>query len=269
MAEVLPNAPLIEVVFELRWDLPGSGPMGSLRTDPGYPFLREEFSGAVKKLGFRYAKDMQPQGIGLGLGYSVDRRFYLSETQTFPLVQIGHGIFATNESAGYEWTKFKASCLKHVRILIDSYPRMTSFSMMPSLIELRYIDVFPAESKKRKKHDMFAFLEDNTNLGISRPSLMEGLETLQSLNGGRITAEYRVKKAKATIFVLEFASVESGTKKGTRMISKVRSVGKDVPSLKSKPKFVNNVSEWLEQAHLITSPFFQQLITPELLRKFQ
>lgn len=267
MAEVLPNAPLIEVVFELRWDLPGSDPMGPLRTDPGYPFLREEFSHAVKKLGFRHKKDMQPQGIGIG--HSVDRRFYLSETQAFPLVQIGHGIFATNESAGYEWTKFKASCLKHVRMLIDSYPRMTSFRMMPSLIELRYIDIFPAESKKRKKHNMFTFLEDDTNLGISRPSLMEGLETLESLNSGRIITEYRVKKAKATIFVLDFASAKSGTKKVVRMESKVRSVGKDVPSLKSKPKFVKNVSEWLERAHLITSPFFQQLITPELLRKFQ
>ncbi len=267
MAEVLPNAPLIEVVFELRWDLPGSGPMGPLRTDPGYPILREEFSRAVKKLGFRHTKDMQPQGFSFG--HSIGRRFYLSEKQTFPLVQIGHGIFATNESAGYEWTKFKASCLKHVRILIDSYPRMTSFSMMPSLIELRYINVFPAKSEKGKTRDIFAFLEDDTNLGISRPSLMEGLETLQSFNGGRITAEYRVKKAKATIFVLDFASVKSGTKEGIRMVSKVQSVGKDVPSLKSEPKFVKNVSEWLERAHLITSPFFQHLIKPELLRKFQ
>ncbi len=146
---------------------------------------------------------------------------------------------------------------------------MTSFRMMPSMIELRYIDVFPAESKKRKKHDMFTFLEVDTNLGISRPSLMEGLETLQSFNGGRITAEYRVKKAKATIFVLDFASVTSGTKEGIRMVSKVQSVGKDVPSLKSKPEFVKDVSGWLERAHSITSPFFQHLIKPELLRKFQ
>ncbi len=267
MAEVLPNAPLIEVVFELRWALSGSGPIEPMRTDPGYPILREEFSRAVKKLGFRHTMDMNPQGFSLG--HFIDRRFYLSETQPFPLVQIGHGIFATNESAGYKWTKFKASCLKHVRMLIDSYPRMTSFRIMPSLIELRYIDVFPAKSEKGKARDIFTFLKDDTNLGISRPSLMEGLETLQSLYSGRIIAEYRVKKAKATIFVLDFASAKSGTKKGVRMVSKVQSVGKDVPSLKSKPKFVKNVSEWLERAHLITSPFFQQLIKPELLRKFQ
>ena len=255
------------MVFERRWALSGSGPIEQMRTDPGYPILREEFSRAVKKLGFRHTKDMQPQGIGIG--HSVDRRFYLSETQTFPLVQIGHGIFATNESAGYEWTKFKASCLKHVRMLIDSYPRMTSFSMMPSLIELRYINAFPTESEKGKTRDIFTFLENDTNLGIFRPSLMERLEPLQSLSGGHIIAEYRVKKAKATIFTLNFASAKTDTKKIIRMESKVRSIGKDVPSLKSKPKFVKNVSEWLERAHLITSPFFQQLIKPELLRKFQ
>lgn len=267
MAEVLPNAPLIEVVFELRWALSGSGPIEQMRTDPGYPILREEFSRAVKKLGFRHTMDMNPEGFSFG--HFIDRRFYLSETQPFPLVQIGHGIFATNESAGYKWTKFKASCLKHLRMLINSYPRMTSFSMMPSLIELRYINAFPAESEKGKPRDIFTFLEDDTNLGISRPSLMERLEPLQSLSGGRIIAEYRVKKAKATIFALNFASAKTDTKKIIRMESKVRSDGKDVPRLKSKPEFVKDVSEWLERAHLITSPFFHHLIKPELLAKFQ
>ncbi len=267
MAEVLPNAPLVEVVFELRWDLPGSGNIEPMRTDPGYPILCEEFSRAVKKLGFRHTMDMNPQGFGFG--YSIDRRFYLSKTQPFPLVQIGHGIFATNESAGYEWTKFRASCLKHLRILINSYPRMTSFSMKPSLIELRYIDVFPAESEKGETRDIFAFLEDDTNLGISRPSLMEGLEPLQSLSGGRIIAEYRVKKTKATIFTLKFDSAKTDNKKVIRMESKVRSDGKDVPRLKSKPEFAKDVSVWLERAHSITSPFFEQLIKPELLTKFQ
>ncbi len=267
MAEVLPNAPLVEVVFELRWDLPGSGSIEPIRFDPGYPILCDEFSRAVKKLGFRHTKDMQPQGFSFG--HSIDRRFYLSEKQAFPLVQIGHGVFAVNESAGYKWAKFKASCLKHLKILIESYPRMTSFSIMPSLIELRYIDVFPAKSEKGKARDIFTFLKDDTNLGISRPSLMEGLENLQSLKGGRIIAEYPVKKTKATIFVLDLASAKTDAEKTVRMESKVRSVGKDVPKLKAKPKFIKDVSEWLERAHSITSPFFRQLIKPELLRKFR
>lgn len=266
MAEVLPNAPLVEVVFELRWDLLGAGPIEPIRTDPGYPILCDEFSRAVKKLGFRHTKDMQPQG--LSFGHSIDRRFFLSEKQPFPLVQIGHGIFATNESAGYEWKKFRASCLKQLKILIESYPRMTSFSMVPSFIELRYINAFPAKSEK-KSRDIFTFLKDDTNLGISRPSLLEGLEPLQSLYSGRIIAEYRVKKAKATLFLLDIGSAKTKTEKTIRMESKVRSVGKDVPKLKSKPKFIKDVSEWLERAHSITSPFFKQLIKPELLQKFQ
>ena len=76
-------------------------------------------------------------------------------------------------------------------------------------------------------------------------------------------------KAKATIFALNFTSAKTDTKKLIRMESKVRSDGKDVPRLKSKPEFVKDVSEWLERAHSITSPFFQHLIKPELLRKFQ
>lgn len=271
MAEVLPNAPLVEVVFELRWQLPSSGTNElippAIRTDPGYPILRDEFSRAVKKFGFRHTKDLNPQGFTLG--HSVDRRYYRSEAQAFPLIQIGPGIFATNESAGYEWKKFKPSCLKYLKILIDSYPRMASFSITPSLIELRYIDVFPAESETGATRDMFTFLEADTNLGISPPSLMEKLEPLRSLSGGRIVAEYRVKRSKATVFAFDFGSAKTAAKDTIRLESKVRSIGNDVPSLKSKPKFVRDVSEWLERAHSITSPFFQKLIKPELLRKFK
>ena len=78
-----------------------------------------------------------------------------------------------------------------------------------------------------------------------------------------------MKKAKATLFLLDIGSAKTKTEKTIRMESKVRSVGKDVPKLKSKPKFIKDVSEWLERAHSITSPFFKQLIKPELLQKFQ
>ena len=79
MANTLPNAPLVEVVLEIRWALLGeprilSGPE-DLRTDPGYAYLVEKFAVAAKKLGYtRRSVINTNQPIG-PIGYSVPQRF--------------------------------------------------------------------------------------------------------------------------------------------------------------------------------------------------
>ena len=88
MSSKLPNAPLIEVVFELRWKL--SGPEKApppMLSDPGYSVLLDGFSHSIRKAGFKHVQRMADEGMLLG--YSIDRRFYRAEGRAFPLVQVG------------------------------------------------------------------------------------------------------------------------------------------------------------------------------------
>src|SRR5262245_8926214 len=143
-APTLPNAPLVEAVFEFRWALAGPQELPPIvRTDPAYWATRDEFTIKARKMGFGTTREMAgPQEVPGG--HTVGRRFYIAEGQEFPLLQIGPGIFASNQSAEYEWQGFKKQTLRGLDALLTSYPSLPSISMTPTYLELRYIDAFDA-----------------------------------------------------------------------------------------------------------------------------
>src|ERR1043165_8883659 len=96
----LPNAPLSEVVFELRWELLPD-PSGPFPTDPGLAPLIDQFTTRIKAKGFGIAKDMAQHSFVVA--HTVARRFYQAEDAPFPLMQVGPGVFATNQDSKYVW----------------------------------------------------------------------------------------------------------------------------------------------------------------------
>jgi uncharacterized protein (TIGR04255 family) len=109
----LPNAPLAEVVFELRWILEqGPIPGPYMNFDPMLIPLLQKFSVAMENSGFSHKQDFAHPAQTTP--YGVVRRFYKNDESPFPIVQIGAGIFATNESTQYEWRTFKAQVLRYV-----------------------------------------------------------------------------------------------------------------------------------------------------------
>jgi hypothetical protein len=73
----LPNAPLVEAVFEMRWALQGT-PGTPLYQDPGFLPMRDSFTKNVARLGFVEVRDMvSPEDLLVGHG--IARRFYLAK----------------------------------------------------------------------------------------------------------------------------------------------------------------------------------------------
>jgi uncharacterized protein (TIGR04255 family) len=267
--ERLPKAPLAEVVFELRWALqtdPGSPPI--LRTDPGLVPLLEGFTGRIKKAGYGTYKDMSPPSqTG---AYGVARRFYLNSDKPFPIMQIGPGIFASNESSLYVWSTFKAQVRKGLRELLKSYPKLGFFAFTPNYLELRYIDIFDKSLLGRT--DLFYFANQGTTLQIDLPAMLNDRERFSGQADGRIIVRRNLKEWKNSSFIMDFASGKNTETNEdiARLETKVVCGGAGVPKFtKSHPKFIREVMNWLQFARGITSPFFKQFMRPELMAKFQ
>jgi hypothetical protein len=62
----LPNAPLVEVVFELRWKLKGEGIPEQLMYDPGYHVMADEFLSQAPRLDFSHPKRQVADNAFLG-----------------------------------------------------------------------------------------------------------------------------------------------------------------------------------------------------------
>lgn len=261
----LPNAPLAEVVFELHWELEGDSNLPlPLRVDPGYGLLADAFTTEAGKLGFPVRKEMVPSYQVIG--NSVARRYYVDAERAFPLLQIGPGIFAANESSEYEWKKYKEFVLRGAKAFLNSYPIMREFKLRPTSFELRYIDSF--DKSLIGTVDFLEFSERGTRLKFDVPEFLNDSRIFNGIQSGRFLCSYEVKGQKGTVFWLDFAS---GAHAGHRMIrleSKVNTTFDKPRSVGQREKFLTRLDKWLDDAHDITSPFFRALVRPEIMEKF-
>lgn len=263
----LPKAPLAEVVFELRWKLPGPEDAPALvKSDPGLLPLLDSLTASMKKIGFGSFKDMSPPLQTAG--YGIARRYFKSPDQSFPIMQIGHGIFASNESSLYDWKSFKAQVTLGLRTLLKNYPQLGVFKMEPSYLELRYIDAF--DKSLLGKAALFDFIERGTTMTVSLPKMLTNTKLFSGDANGRFLIQRSLRQRKDSLFTVDLATgKKEGAETIVRLETKVKTEGAGVPALKSAAKFLSDVEDWLEFAHGITSPFFKDFVVADVMQKFQ
>ena len=266
-ASQLPNAPLVEVVFELRWRLIGNEHLPPpFRTDPGLLPLLHAFASKADKLGFPNRLDMaRPEEA---MGHAVTTRFRKSAEAAFPLLQVGSGIFAANDGPLYEWKQFKAHALAGTLALIESYPRLPGFEFTPIYMELRYIDVF--DEPLLNTPDLLNFLAKGTSLEINAPPFVYDLALfLEEPLQGRFALQGVLRGWPNSAFAIEVASATNTktSRPAFRLQSKVATEAAGLPKLDAS--FRGRVTKWLEFAHGLTSPFFRSFINGNLMSQFE
>lgn len=265
-AKRLPKAPLAEVVFELRWALqsqPGTPPV--LQSDPGLLPLLNDFSQRMQKLGFGAFRDMAPP-LQTG-AYGVTRRYFKKADSPFPIMQVGPGIFAANESSQYEWGAFKKQVNDGIRALLAAYPKIEFAPLTPNYLELRYIDAF--DKSLTGSANLFDFAESATSLKFELPTMLNNRKIFSGGAEGRFSFVRDLKGWKPSRFVLDIGSGKNAEEDIVHLTTKVTCAAPGVPKLRGNAtSFVGEVNEWLEFAHDITSPLFEELIRPEIMKKF-
>lgn len=261
----LPNAPLAEVVFELRWALEGPSDVPvQLRQDPAYSLMSYEFTDRAKRAGFVFRREMSTSPTG-PLGHSVHYRFTQDDQSPFPLLQIGPGLFAYNESTNYEWTAFKKSLREALRILLASYPKTKLLRMKPVHMELRYIDTFDVDLLGH--NDIARFVNENTNMKIEQNEFLRSKHFSEETEG-RIHLIKRLKDAPDTIFSFDAGAGEANNRPGIVSFTKVIKQAADLELGETPGPIMSNITKWADRAHGLTHEFFWDFIGADLMKKF-
>lgn len=260
----LPNAPLVEVIFELRWALEGPDHLPvQFRQDPGFQFLAHEFQIKAKANGFNVREEKGSQEIG-PLGHQVVYRFKKSVDEPFPLWQIGPGIFACNASTEYEWSEFRTLIKDGLLCLFKSYPKTDAFDIRPIHLELKYVDAFNEELLGHL--DLFQFMNDDINITLSPSDFLKS-DIFEDQITGQIVISKKIRNDIGSLRV-EIGVGSAGKIPSIVMQTKIVKKADSLDLGKTTRPRVSNAVKWADSARGVSSPFFKDIVSNDLMKIF-
>jgi len=254
MAKELKNKPIVEAIMEIRWKLQGFPP--GPQVDPHYKLLLGRLFDRMLR---DYPEHEQLPTANVPdelVGHVVQHRFRVA-ANSWPLVQIGPGIFTVNSTADYTWPDFRPRVLAAIEKLFDAHPKVGELKIT-NLI-LRYIDAVDFDFNVG---NIFEFLRDKFKLNVSLP---DTLFTDTGVENKPISftwqCSFKCQNPKGLINI-RFAT---GQKNNVPAVVWENTVESGVDDL---PEIPGNFETWLDAAHQLTDDWFFKMIEGELERRF-
>ena len=254
--KILENKPLIEAIFELRWDLQQSAP--SVKIDPHYKIIIGRIYDRVSSE-HPFHEQLPTATIPDELaGYVVQHRFRKGKGQ-WPLIQIGPGVITLNDTDAYTWNDFEKRISYLLDNLFEAYPDAKNNLKINSLL-LRYIDAVDFDYGK---DDVFVFLKDKLKMNVGiHEKLFEDTGASKSPLSLDLKISFPSTRPKGMVYL----RMARGKRKGADALiweTMVQSAEDDAPKTKKE------VATWVKMAHSLTDDWFFKMIEGDLLRRFE
>lgn len=250
------NAPLVEVIVEIRWAVIPLSAVPNGGVDPLFPSLEKSVFAYIASKGYRIAERVVPPQIPIEMLPHTAVHRYRMAANKYPLIQLGPGVLTCNVAPPYEgWDKFSAV----IDTAIESiYPNSEMKAGTPEIksVIVRYIDGFTSAHGMTSSYE---FVRDHLKLSV-------GLET-------SILDKYSSKPADAKVgcqqtfsvlhpdrstFSLNCASGVSNNKEAVVLDTSLQSP--DGAEWKS----VAEVKAWIKDAKVVLKQVFEDLISDKL-----
>jgi len=254
--KILKNKPLVEVIFEIRWDLQEPAP--GMKIDPHYKILIGRLYDRLKDE-YPFHEQLPTATIPDEIaGYVVQHRFRKNKDM-WPLIQVGPGIITLNDTEGYVWEDFEKRIRHMLDVLFEAYPDSNN-NLRVNWLLLRYIDAVDFDYNKG---NIFYFLKKNLKINITiYEKLFEETGVSSLPLGFDLKFSFAATKPKGAVH-LRFIRGKRKNVDALIWETHVQSVGDDVPKNKDQ------ISAWVVDAHTLTDDWFFKMIEGELLRRFE
>lgn len=234
----LKNAPLKEVIFELHWECPLDASGNPY--DVGFDLAQGKFAQRIKS-NFPVHKKLIPDGAPLKIFGAPMHQYWKGEF-VWPVIQHGQGMFAVNEvEQGYEWeNSFKPLVISTINNIFASYDEEISFNS----VKLLYIDAWDLNGMDAQKF-IAQNLQTEIKNGYELPGALRSINIQQNfvLNDGSIMT----------------LNIANGLNNNNQQPSVIWSTSVE----KTAKMKVEDVEDWLENAHATTSNMFKKMLKPD------
>ncbi|RBA29026.1 TIGR04255 family protein [Flavobacterium tibetense] len=241
----LPNAPLVEVVFELRWDINSKNDLID------FQYLHGDLYSMIKE-SFPIRENLIPPDIPFEALRSIPVFRFRKNHNSYPLIQIGPGVISFNTiDEFYIWENFR----DEVNSLIDNinkiYPKFENLSKKTSLI---YVDFIKLDNSINNSID---FINNNFNINISSNILPNYVE--KKLDEVNYTFNYKIENNSLSLNIANGKLNDDN--QGLILQTKVNSL---VSNLN-----ISDLKKWLNESHDLSSDTFKSIIKKELYDTFK
>ncbi len=240
----LPKAPLLEVIFEIKWEVINKQDIVNFQYFHGdlYANIKQKFS---------YRESLIPPEIPFDVVKGIPVYRFRKAKDEYPLIQIGPGLLSYNIiDEIYFWNSFKKDIDKITKVFFNVYPKSTDLKLVPSLT---YIDFFDVHFNSQNPVD---FINSNLLLNIQQDFIHEKPAGLKDIN---LTLNYQMNK---NMLSLNFRNgIINENKSG--LILQTKLIGN------KKIYLQNDLFDWLDDAHEICSNTFKQITKKEFYNTFK
>lgn len=240
----LPNAPLLEVIFEIKWDITDKSDIVD------FQYLHGDLYSNLKDR-YPHRESLVPPELPFDVVRGAPVFRFRADKNSYPLVQIGPGLLTINTiDSKYFWKEFRAEASNVLSILNEIYPKRKDLNLSPALT---YIDFFDYDKKKMNSID---FVNNNLKLNITEGFINETKAELKDIN---FKFNYKVKNS---ILSLNLSDGKvNNDKEGIVLQTKV--IGK-------KDKYSKDELEtWIDTSHELSSDIFKSLTKGKLFESFK
>jgi len=239
----LPNKPLIEAIFELKWVIETKG---GVSVDPNYNFLIGQLYNQIKAE-YPHKEILQTAHLPLEIVKHVPQYRFRPGLDKWPLVQLGHGLMAFNETTAYSWEgNFRKNCEHIAAKFFGAYPDIAVLRIQE--LQLKYINAFVLPSGNV---DIFQYLGENLKTQITLP---KQVAENSNMDFGKSLVNLTVNTPVSNLGMIRH-KISTGKKADQPAVIMEISVSSNVTSSAEDCK--NSFSQWLSRAHdMIENSFF-------------
>ncbi len=238
----LPKAPLLEVIFELRWQIKQKSDLTK------YQYLIGDLYSAIKET-YPERESLAPPEVPIDILINSPVHRFRKDKNEYPLVQIGPGVLTLNTTDdNYFYNDF----YNWAEILNKKFFTVFPIESETFNSNLLYLDFFKFDFKNQNVND---FINESFNININQGFMIE--------TGNPFNLDL------GFFYETDLGNLSVTLKKGQNGKKEDGIVMQTSLHGKESMKSSDNVLSWLNQAHEFSSKLFKEITKGELYNSFK
>ncbi len=255
------NAPLVEIIVEIRWHLIPIRTVPNGGVDPHFADLESKLLPQLVELGYNDVQRLIPQEVPLEI--LAHKLIYRCRTakEKWPLIQFGPGVITANAVPPYEgWDSFWPVVKQAISSVFSDTVHDSNKPKIES-ISVRYIDAF---NEKHKIDSPQSFMSNHLSLTVGMPK-----QVMDSFGSGSVVSDigmhqgFLVNRPKGATCLLRCGTGAVHETSSVILDTQIRSHADATWASES------DVAEWVLEAKGTLKDIFESIISDDLRDKME